>query len=386
MALTILGLFWLALVTLGWGAILVRALREDQSNPFRLGPEDPRCAASERVSVVIPARDEERNIEAAVRGVLDQDHPGLELVVLDDGSTDRTAEILQGFDDPRLKVVDGGGEGPPEGWLGKPWACHRASAHATGEWLLFVDADVRLHPHVVSRAVAYARAHDLGLLSGLGTVEQHSLAEKVLQPAITGLIIAGNDLAEVNDPDKPDKALANGQLLLFHRFAYEAIDGHQAVAANVIDDVGLALAVKRAGLPYHLLFMRQLFSTRMYTSLAEIWAGWRKNLFAGMHRSWLALVVVELGLGAFLLGPYLVVLLVILGLLDPLFLLGALPAVLAIQATRWVADGIFGLPRGLGQLTHALAYALVALLLVDSAISTSLGLTRWKGRAIQRRV
>lgn len=369
---------WLGLVALLWLLILVRVHRESGETPYRVGPEDP--AATGRVSVVIPARDEARNIEAAVRAVWAQDLE-VQLVVLDDGSTDGTGDLLARLaGEGPLTLLTGGDAPLPEGWLGKPWACQRAARHATGDWLLFIDADVRLAPTAVSRALAYAREHELHLLSGLGSVESVTLAERVLQPAITGLVVAGNDLREVNDPQRPDKALANGQFLLFSREGYVAIGGHEAVRGNVVDDVGLALAVKGAGLRYHLVFMRHLFACRMYTSGAEVWAGWRKNLFAGLRRSWRALLTVELGLLLVVVGPYVALLVGLVAV--PSLLWAAVPAVLAQQAVRWRMDTLFGLSRAMGVVGHALGYALVMVLLVDSAVSTVRGRATWKGRVV----
>ncbi|MBN2798143.1 MAG: glycosyltransferase [Deltaproteobacteria bacterium] len=379
--MTVFLAIWMGLVALLWGAILLRARREVGDNPFRVGVDGPACAPELRVSVVVPARNEVRNIEGVVRSVLAQDHQELELVVLDAGSTDGTLEVLRAIRDPRLVVVEGGGEPLPEGWLGKPWACQRAAQRATGDWLLFVDADVRLAPEAVSRAVAYAQRAELGLMSGLGTVVNFTLAERVLQPAVTGLIIAGNDLREVNDPSRRDKALANGQFMLFSREGYLALGGHEAVRANVLDDVGMALAAKAAGVPFHLVFMRELFSVRMYESGAEVWAGWRKNLFAGVGRSWPRLLAVELGLLAFVVGPYAVLL---SGLVEPLWGALALPAVLLIQGTRWVLDGVFHLNRWTGLWSHAVGYALVMVLMVDSAVSSVTGTAKWKGRALPK--
>ena len=372
---------WMTLIGLVWSLILVKAVRDSRRRKWALLQEDPACPPAVTVSVVIPARNEENNIERAVRAVLSQDHPSVQLVVLDDGSTDRTAEILEGFDDRRLMVIKGGGEELPAGWLGKPWACQRAAKEATGDWLLFVDADVALGAEAVSRAVAYAMEHELGLLSGFGQLEVVSFAEHVMQPIVAGLILAGNNLDEVNDPDRKDKYLANGQFLLFSRSAYEALGGHDAVANNVLDDVGMAHAAKDAGLGFRLVFMRSLFSCRMYESGPDLWRGWRKNLFPGMRRSWVVLALLVFSQLFVVVGPY-------VALTVCLFLgwwtaagLAAFP-VLAIQSVRWHLDGVFGQSRWIGLLTHALANLLLAGLLLDSAFFTTLGRAEWKGRVI----
>jgi glycosyltransferase involved in cell wall biosynthesis len=372
---------WLVPVTVAWLLGLVRAIRAVHDPRYRVGPADEAAPADVAVSVIVPARDEASEIEACVRSAFEQDHP-VEVVVLDDGSTDGTKAVLAGIENTALVVVHGGDDALPPGWLGKPWACQRAARHATGDWLLFIDADVRLAPAAVSRAVRYAIGHRLDLLSGLGTLVNVSLGERVVQPVVAGAILAANHLSEVNDPDRPDKALASGQFLLFRRAAYDQIGGHEAVAGNVLDDVGLALAVKRAGLGFHLVHMRELYSCRMYRSGADAWRGWRKNLFAGVHYSWGWVAAAAAFNLAFLTGPLLVLVAAASGLVAWWLAPVALGPIVAVHALRFYLDGVFEQPRVLGLATHLLGNALFLALLFDSAWATSRGTVRWKGRTI----
>jgi hypothetical protein len=253
----------LALLVLGWLATLLKVLARSKNPKWAVAPEDPPCDPAIQVSVVIPARDEAAHIKGCVDAVLAQDHPNLELIVLDDGSTDGTDEILAAIDDPRLKVLSGG-DGIPDGWFGKPWALQRAQEHATGDWLMFIDADVRLAPTAVSRVVGYGERNGLGMLTGFGTLTMESFWEHILQPAVGGLILLGNSLDDVNDPEKTDKNMASGQLLAFSRVGYDAAGQHHAVQNNILDDVGLARACVDAGVKYHCLFMRRIYSVRFY--------------------------------------------------------------------------------------------------------------------------
>ncbi len=379
---TVLAL-WLAIDALIWLTILLVAYRTaDQRKDFRVGPDDQRCASDLLVSVIIPARDEAPRIGRAVQSVLAQDHVHLELVVLDDGSTDGTGEVVSRFDDDRVRLIDGGGGPLPDGWLGKPWACHRASQQASGEWLLFIDADVHLAPQAVSRSVAYAVEHQLDALSGLGSLDMHTLPEQVMQPIVSGLLMAGNRMDDVNDPSKPDKALANGQFMLFRRQGYERVGGHEAVAANVLDDVGMALVLKGQGVPYHLVYMKRLFRTRMYDGGAELWAGWRKNLFPGLRWSWMNLASLIAGHTLLVLSPYMALLLALAGVVDGSLLAVSAAGVIAIQSVRFYLDGVFGQNRLVGLLTHGPGNFLLVALLIDSAIATSRGAAVWKGRVL----
>lgn len=382
-ALTALG-GWLLLDGLLWTTVAGIAVATAKGKSYRVGPDDPAGDAAVTVSIVIPARNEAHNIVGCVQAALSQDHPAVQVVVLDDGSTDGTTELLSGIDDPRLTVVAGGGEGLPDGWLGKPWACQRAARHATGQWLLFVDADVRLAPEAVSRSLFYVLEHQLDALSGMGTLEVRTLGEKVMQPVVAGLLLAGNGLSDVNDPEQPDKALANGQFILVSRSAYDAVDGHGAVARDVLDDVGMARALKGAGKAYHLVFMRRLFRCRMYDGLADLWAGWRKNLFPGLRWSWVNLTVLVVGQLVVVVLPYLALFAALVGGGSPLQLAVAAFPVLAIQSVRFYLDGVFGQSRLVGLLTHGVANIALVLLLLDSAVSTTLGWATWKGRVLPK--
>ncbi len=373
---------WLGLGGLMWMGGLASAVRRVTANTWRVTPDDPATPLDDLVSIVIPARDEVHNIGAAVASALAQDHRHVEVVVLDDGSTDGTGGVLAAIDDPRLRVITGGGGPLPDGWLGKPWACERAGRAARGRWLLFIDADVRLAPEAVSRAVAYAAREGADLVSGFGEMVVGSLGERLIQPAVGGMILAANPLAEVNDPEKPKKALANGQFLLFAPGVWHALGGHGAVAGDVVDDVAFARRIKESGRVLRLVHMQRLYACRMYQSGADAWRGWRKNLFVGIHRSWglLGLIVLA-SLGA-VIGPYAVVLAALLGVVPGWW--GALAAVSVFgqQGLRAYLDTVFHQPRLMGQLLHLPGNVLVLGIFVDSAIATTRGKARWKGRVV----
>lgn len=371
----------MSLLVLGWVIALVKVLVNRYRPRWVLTPEDPAADPGESVSIVIPARDEAANIGPCLEAALAQDHPALQVVVFDDGSSDGTGEIAAGYaaKDPRVTLLRGEGGALPEGWYGKPWALQRAQEAATGDWLLFIDADVRLAPEAVSRAVAYARREELGLLSGFGAGVMESFWERVLQPAVAGLILAGNDLDVVNDPDRPERVIANGQFLLFRREAYDAVGGHRAVASDILDDVGLARAVVEAGYRLHCLYMRRIFACRMYTGLGEIWEGWSKNLFAGMNYSWATVLLAVIwtfgvsNLGLLLIG------LGAAGAVGTEWLWWGVALVGMMQLVRAVMDWIWELPLAYG-LSHAPANLMLIALILNSAWKTSSGGVTWKGR------
>ena len=374
--------FFLGLAVLGWFVSLVKIEMRKRDRKWVLGPDEKKLPVGTSASVVIPARNEVANIRACVESVLAQEGVDVELVVLDDASTDGTTEVLAEMarEDERLRV-ETGGDALPEDWFGKAWALQRAQRHASREWLVFVDADVQLHPQAVASVVAYAEEEQSDMVSGIGRLEMLSFWERIMQPAVAGLILAGNDMDAVNDPEKSNRVLANGQFIAVRRTAYDAIGGHEAVRQNVLDDVGLAEAVTEAGFSYRFLVLRELFSCRMYTSFSEIWAGWSKNLFAGLKHSWPMLILVLVFLfNQVLAGPILLGL-GWCGVLGVEWLYWGATLCALMQLVRFQMDRIWGLNPLYG-LSHAPANLILMALLLNSGFSNRRGVA-WKGRLVR---
>lgn len=235
------------------------------------------------LSIVVPARNEQRQIERCVRSLLAQRYPDFEVVVVDDESSDRTRAILESIarEDARLHVVSG--SPLPPGWVGKPWALHQGARAARGKWLLFTDADTIHRPAAAAWAVGYALRHGLSALSLLSTQELGSAVERIVLPSILWTIaVAVGPLDALNDPRKRDAALFNGQYIAFERAAYEALGGHAAVRSEIAEDFELAHLVKRDGrFRAKLIGASDVVRTRMYRDLGEIWRGFSKNLYLG---------------------------------------------------------------------------------------------------------
>lgn len=237
------------------------------------------------VSIILPARNEERNIRDCVASLLAQDYPRSEVIVVDDASTDATPALLDEIrrEHPRrdrLRVVRV--DTLPPGWAGKPHAIHTGVEHARGDWLLFTDADTRHAPHALRKAMGLARKHGDDLLS-LGTRQDvPDFWGRVLMPlAYTGIAMMYPPEL-VNDPTSPI-AIANGQYILLRRAVYDRIGGYAApsLRATIVDDRDLAQAVKHGGARMEMVDGRSLVSTRMYRTLGEHWEGWTKNAYAG---------------------------------------------------------------------------------------------------------
>ena len=235
------------------------------------------------VSLVIPARDEARNIERCLRSVLTSTYPRLEVIVVDDHSADGTGEIARrvATEDAkqRVRVIDA--PDLPEGWFGKQWACHSGAAAARGAILCFTDAYTLHGPELLARSVNALHLRGADLFTVAGRQEMDSFWEKVIQPFVFEIFLSRyGGLEEMSRSRRPRSKIANGQFLLFRREAYDAVGGHEAVRAHVAEDLLLAQRVTAAGRPVHMVLARDHFSTRMYTSFAEIRRGWGKNVFA----------------------------------------------------------------------------------------------------------
>lgn len=243
------------------------------------------------VSVVIPARNEERSIGATVAAMLAQTYRDLEIVVIDDQSTDRTHEVLKAFDDPRLTILQG--EETPPGWLGKPWALEQGSRRARGELLLFVDADIHYEPKAVASMVDALEASGAAMLAVLPHIEMRTLGEQVSMMMLPFIAWAGIPMWLGNRWNAVGLALGGGVGNFVRRPDYDAIGGHTVLHNAVIDDVGLARQFRARGLRTKHVITDDLISARMYHGLREVVFGFEKNLFAilGSTSSALAMAV-----------------------------------------------------------------------------------------------
>lgn len=242
----------------------------------------PPPANAPLISVCIPARNEERNICACVEAVLAQDYPNLEVIVLDDRSTDATPTILADIatHDSRLHTISG--SDLPKGWAGKPHALFQASAVARGEWLCFVDADTFLSPMTLSSCYVKALATKADMFTIMTFQVLGSFWEKTVMPLVMTALSVGFSPRKVNDPNKKD-AIANGQFILIKRSTYDAIGGHASVKNSIVEDKDISEQVKRNGHRLIVADGMKLVRTRMYTSLPEMWEGWTKNIYLGLR-------------------------------------------------------------------------------------------------------
>jgi chlorobactene glucosyltransferase len=247
---------------------------DDESD---VGPADPPL-----VSVIVPARNEAHNIARCVTSILSTTYPNLELVVVDDSSTDGTADVARRATagDARARIV----RNPPlpDGWFGKQWACATGAKIARGAILQFTDADTVHQPDLVTRSINAMHRTEADLFSVAGRQELGGFWEKVIQPQIfTVLSMRYGGTESVNQSTRVSSKIANGQCIFVKRPSYDAIGGHGSVRSSVAEDLLLAQRFFAARKRVVLMLGINQLSTRMYASLGAIINGWRKNVFAG---------------------------------------------------------------------------------------------------------
>ena len=252
----------------------------------RLTPISPRFDQPDPplVTAIVPAKDEEESLPGCLASVSAQSYPNLEILVVDDRSSDRTPEIAREFaaSDPRVRLITI--DELPAGWTGKTHALHVASGHARGRWLWFLDADTRHEPENLSIVMEYARGHNAALASLIPELRCETFWENVVQPLAGIVLMQSFPLFWVND-DRNPLAFANGQYILIRRDAYDAAGGHEAVRGRFVEDIAMAECVKRLGLPIRVAVAHGIGSTRMYASLDQLIRGWSRILYDALGRS-----------------------------------------------------------------------------------------------------
>ena len=253
----------------------------------RLKPGQDVAAPDTTLTVVIPAFNEAHNIEACVASALANQAPCRDwsVLVVDDESTDATIEnaLRAGSAASHFRLIQAGPRPANERWVGKNWACSKAVEQLSSEWLLFIDADVRLKPDALQRALAQALDEQADLLSLAPRLTCGCLAEWMVQPIMASLLGLGFPILETNDPASP-VAFAAGPFMLFKASTYRQIGGHWALAGEVVEDLALARAIKAGGHRLRYLLGLDAVDLRMYSNLAALWEGWTKNWFLGLDR------------------------------------------------------------------------------------------------------
>jgi cellulose synthase/poly-beta-1,6-N-acetylglucosamine synthase-like glycosyltransferase len=341
----------------------------------------PKATDAARWSVLIPARNEEQNIEAAIRSVFTALPEVGEVVVCDDHSTDRTPEILSRLqrEFPRLRVI--AGRTLPTGVVGKPHACMQLGDAATGDRLFFLDADVRLEPGAFQLLEGLFARHGAAVVTAVPRQETASPLERRVLPMLhltyaswlpNALVYASKDVRFL---------AANGQVLAVERRAYEAIGGYAAVKHEVVDDMALCRRAKEQGFRVVFADGHLLARCRMYASNEALWKGFTKNLYEGIGGSLFALTAVTGLYAATFLAPW------ALAAASTNWSVFALPAAVGVTANL-TQRSLLAARHGYGLdsvLLHPLGVLVFLAIAIDSARRTRQGRIEWSGRTYAER-
>ncbi|MDA4128711.1 MAG: glycosyltransferase [Thaumarchaeota archaeon] len=263
-----------ALVGIAWLLTLLYQVRELSSYPqFFLRKGEG--SNTTLLSVIIPARNEEKRIGRCLESVSQQRRVRSEIIVVDDESNDRTTEIVDGFarKDNRVRLVRGAML--PEGWVGKNWACHQGFLASSGEWLLFLDSDSFLHPETVTSSLARVEQKGLHALSIFPAEDVQGFWAKMVWPVVAAMIRTLYPLREVADP-KGRSALVFGAYVLIERASYLAIGGHERVRSELVEDKQIGANLKSARVPYEVVLGRGMVVSGLASGFGRIWNSIRR--------------------------------------------------------------------------------------------------------------
>ncbi len=253
------------------------------------------------ISILLPVRNEEKNIEKCIRSILAQRYKNFELLVLNDNSTDSTGKLLSFIVDTKLRVIEG--KMLEKGWIGKNFACHQLQKEARGEFLLFVDADIIMDKDCISGSLKFAVENKTGLLSLMPYERSITFWEKTVIPMLYFSLMVSLPLFLIEGSRRKYFSVGNGQFMLFSRSCYERIGGHESLKNKIVEDIFLAKRVKEFG--EKIIFADGTFivNCRMYMSLKEIWQGFSKNVYPGLSFSFPLLVTVSIFYLTFFVSP-----------------------------------------------------------------------------------
>jgi chlorobactene glucosyltransferase len=338
-----------------------------------------------KVSILIPARNEERNIERCLAAVLAQDYDNWEVFVTDDQSEDRTAAIVREFAarDGRVHLIEG--RPLPAGWKGKGWALWQAHQRATGDYVLLLDADTKIYPHALTQTLGFAIDRQIDFLNPTPYFELDSFWEKCIQSFVWDFVLLRFPKLLVNSPWFPDN-MAFGPFLLIRKAAYDAVDGHRRVCHSILEDVLLSKEMKRAGFSTFVVDGSAIFEVRMYTNFHEVLQGWTKTAFASMNYNLPLMLLAILGMFCSAALPFITLPVAAVayaktgGEVARLFLIAGVFQVAVLMVRRFLKDLFYHFPLPY-ILTHPFAVFVVIYMQFDSTYKYYFGAVTWKGRS-----
>ncbi|MCP3030622.1 glycosyltransferase family 2 protein [Halobacillus sp. A1] len=340
---------------------------------LKLGRSQPK---HHKVSLLVPLRNEEENVEGLVRSLKKLTYTDIEFVLLDDHSEDDTLHLLQEQtkEDSRFNIVTG--EKLPEGWNGKVFACHQLAEQAEGDLYFFLDADARVQPSVIEKTIATMEKHGASMLSGFPKYPNYHFLAHMLVPLQHMVVLLHLPLAVANFTLRPAFTAACGIFIVIKREVYENIGGHASVKNSLVEDVHIAREVKKQGYKMLLCNITDEVISFMYDSSKETWEGFKKNIYTGVGRSplmviFLTITYLILFLMPFTLGIYGVL------IQDWIFVL---PFLLTVCFKMYI-DTITGHPLWLAWLLPVSIILLISILFASMSVHIRGQSYHWKGRS-----
>jgi hypothetical protein len=343
----------------------------------------PQAECSEPVSVLVPARNEEQVLDGFIRNILASRGVQLELVVLDDASTDSTAQRVSQWSDrdPRVRLVHG--KKLPQGWCGKQHACYQLAESARFDTLLFLDADVTVQPDAIARSVAFLNRSKVDLGSGFPHQETPTVAGWLLLPLIHFVLLGYLPLSRSRLSNDPSLAAGCGQLFVTTRSAYDKAGGHAAIKSSLHDGIMLPRAFRKAGLQTDIFDASTIASCRMYETNRDVLQGITKNATEGIGAP-RTIVPFTILLGGGVVAPALLLICILSGIsqswivitaIFPGLILSYFPRLITLNRFKQSAGSVFFHPLAVGIFLAVQWFALGRRLL---GIKTS-----WKGRSLK---
>ncbi len=349
---------------------------------FRRLDQFPQTKKKPKISVLLPARDEQKNIEACVISLLHQDYPNFEVIVLDDESSDETPNILNRLaaENKKLKTIKG--KPLPHGWMGKNWACYQLSLKATGEYLLFTDADTIHHSKTLQEGISAILAQEADLLTAIPYERLESFGEKLLLPYIFFSALALMPIGLAHRWRFSSMCFAIGQFMLFKKSAYFHIGGHKAIHNILMEDLTLGRRIKTAGLRWRMVDGGRRIQCRMYDGFKETWHGLTRFMYLGYENHIVNLLFVWLFTGVLFLTPVILIIMYLSGFaLSPAEVIADLVAI-GLTLFLWAASYIRLRFPGVLAILYPFTFIMNFIVTIYSMISTRSGQTTWKGRNI----
>ena len=330
------------------------------------------------ISVLVPMRNEARNVKNCVHMLKNLTYEHLEILIYEDQSTDQTFSLLQEAigQDTRFQIIPG--VPLQKGWVGKVHACHQLRQYAKGDYLCFVDADVTLHPDVLSHSLEQAVHKKAALLTGFPKFSYSNWLDQLVIPMMHFIVYVHLPIALANLTKIPATSAANGTFMFFKTASYDQIGGHQAVKQSLVEDIQMARTMKKNGFRVLLLNVTDHVSCKMYETNKETWEGFSKNMFVGIGQS----IPLAIGITAFYTFFYVMPLFyLVYGIVvwEPLFML---PYALTV-IHRAICDQTSKTPLYYSLFVPLSSLLLLAILWRSVYLSGNGKVYTWKGRSYE---